>query len=142
MDFLGVLFVFFFAAPLPSGAPASRNEVEWAPDPTLRALRKESESLLALLADMDYAAFEDIRSRVWQSGKLWGQLKSEMDVAHVNLNASIKNWKPREGQARRPANLLDLSEIARSPVAQEMGRARAESARALHGQGGAGSVGG
>ena len=131
-----------FAAPLPSGAPASRNEVEWAPDPTLRALRKESESLLALLADMDYAAFEDIRSRVWQSGKLWGQLKSEMDVAHVNLNASIKNWKPREGQARRPANLLDLSEIARSPVAQEMGRARAESARALHGLGGAGGVGG
>ena len=131
-----------WAAPMPSGAPANRNEVEWAPDPTLRALRKESESLLALLADMDYAAFEDIRSRVWQSGKLWGQLKSELDIAHVNLNASIKNWKPKDGQSQRPANLLDLSEVARSPVPREMGRARADSARALYGHRGSGSVGG
>ena len=130
-----------WAAPMSSGAPANRNEVEWAPDPTLCALRKESESLLALLGDMDYAAFEDIRSRVWQSGKLWGQLKSELDIAHVNLNASIKNWKPREGQSHRPANLLDLSEVARSPVAREMGRGRADSARALYGHGGSGSVG-
>ena len=113
-----------------------RNEVEWDPDPTLRALRKESESLLALLADMDYAAFEDIRAKVWQSGKLWGELKTEMDMAHMDLNASIKNWQPRTGQSHRPANLLDLSEVAVNVNGRvKEGRVRADSARALHGDG-------
>ena len=123
-----------WATPKSSGAPIERNEVEWAPDPTLRALRKESESLLALLADMDYAAFEDIRAKVWQSGKLWGELKTELDMAHLDLNASIKKWQPRTGQSHRPANLLDLSEVAVNGRVKE-GRVRADSARALHGDG-------
>ena len=123
-----------WATPKSSGAPKERNEVEWDPDPTLRALRKESESLLALLADMDYTAFEDIRAKVWQSGKLWGELKTELDMAHLDLNASIKKWQPRTGQSHRPANLLDLSEVAVNGRVKE-GRVRADSARALHGDG-------